>query len=100
MILGRTIKEFTMHCMTIPVVYSFLWMSVFGGVGLRMERDAEKANITCTSLLGGKNSTESYNGLYRLSCRFVIIMLSIQTLPKICKTTSKNGEEAVVLNQN
>ena len=42
---------------------------MFGGAGLRIERDAALANITCDSILGGKNSTESLNGLYRLSCR-------------------------------
>ncbi len=34
-----------------------------------MEREAYWANITCDSQLGGKHSTESDNGLYRLSCR-------------------------------
>ena len=59
-----------MHCMTIPVVYSFLWMSIFGGAGLKMERNAHWANITCDSELGGGKSTEpGPNGLYRLSCR-------------------------------
>ena len=27
------------------------------------------ANITCSSALGGKNSTDSFQGVYRLSCR-------------------------------
>ena len=70
-ILGRTIKAFIMHCMTIPVVYSFLWMSIFGGAGLKMERNAYWANITCNSTFGGKTSSEpGPNGLYRLSCRY------------------------------
>ena len=34
-----------------------------------MERLAFHANITCDSILGGKTSTESLHGLYRLSCR-------------------------------
>ena len=60
-----------MHCMTIPVVYSFLWMSIFGGAGLKMERNAYWANITCNSTFGGKTSSEpGPNGLYRLSCRY------------------------------
>ena len=66
---GRTIKEFIMYTLTIPTVYSLMWFSVFGGAGLRMERAAANANITCSSVLGGKNATQSYNGLYRLSCR-------------------------------
>ena len=66
---GRTIKEFITYTLTIPCIYSIMWFSVFGGAGLRMERNAQNANITCNSLLGGKDSTESFHGLYRLSCR-------------------------------
>ena len=34
-----------------------------------MERNAALAGVNCTSKLGGKGSTESFDGLYRLSCR-------------------------------
>ena len=66
---GRTVGEYIKFTMTVPVIYTFMWMCVFGGAGLQIERDAAVANITCDSILGGKNSTESLNGLYRLSCR-------------------------------
>ena len=66
---GRTIREFINATMAAPILYSFLWLSIFGGVGLRMERNAALANITCSSALGGKNSTDSFQGVYRLSCR-------------------------------
>ena len=66
---GRTIREFINATMAAPILYSFLWLSIFGGVGLRMERNAALANITCSSALGGKNSTDSFHGVYRLSCR-------------------------------
>ena len=66
---GRTIKEFINYTMTLPVLYSFMWFCIFGGAGIKMERDAAIANITCSSPLGGANSTASFNGLYRLSCR-------------------------------
>lgn len=66
---GRTIKQFINATMTAPIVYSFMWLTIFGGAGIRMERRAFHANITCDSILGGKKSTESLNGLYRLSCR-------------------------------
>ena len=62
-------REFIQFTMIIPILYSFLWMSIFGGAGLKMERNAEIANITCDSPLGGANATDSLNGLYRLSCR-------------------------------
>ena len=66
---GRTIKQFINYTMTLPVIYTFMWFCIFGGAGLRMERDAAIANITCTSELGGAKSVASDNGLYRLSCR-------------------------------
>ena len=66
---GRTIRQFIHGTMTAPIVYAFLWFCIFGSAGLKMERDAALANITCDSILGGGASTESYNGLYRLSCR-------------------------------
>ena len=66
---GRTIRQFIHGTMTAPIVYAFLWFCIFGSAGLKMERDAALANITCESILGGGTSTKSYNGLYRLSCR-------------------------------
>ena len=30
-----------------PVVYVFLWMTIFGGSGLRMEREAAGADLCC-----------------------------------------------------
>eukprot|EP00794_Sanderia_malayensis_P003779 gene3779-4302_t len=66
---GRTIKDFITYTLTIPILYTFLWLTVFGGAGLLMERNAAKAGIMCNSTLGGATSTASLNGLYRLSCR-------------------------------
>ncbi len=56
--------------MTIPTMYSFVWMAIFGGVGIKMERQAFLNNITCDSALGGATSTQADNGLFRLSCRY------------------------------
>lgn len=66
---GRTIRQFINATLTAPVGFSILWFSIFGGVGLRMERNAQLANITCSSVLGGGEAKESFEGLYRLSCR-------------------------------
>ena len=66
---GRTIRQFIHGTMTAPIVYAFLWFCIFGSAGLKMERNAALANVTCESILGGATSTKSYNGLYRLSCR-------------------------------
>lgn len=66
---GRTIRQFINATLTAPVAFSILWFCVFGGAGLKMERDATLANITCDLPKGGTNATESLNGLFRLSCR-------------------------------
>ncbi len=66
---GRTIRDFITYTLTVPILYTFLWLTVFGGAGLLMERKAAKAGIVCNSTYGGTLSTESANGLYRLSCR-------------------------------
>ena len=66
---GRTIRQFINATLTAPVAFSILWFSVFGAAGLQMERNAAIKNITCSSVIGGKDATESLDGLYRLSCR-------------------------------
>ena len=66
---GRTIREFINGTLTAPILYTFFWFCIFGSAGLKMERDAAVAKINCSSKLGGKDSTHSFNGLYRLSCR-------------------------------
>ena len=66
---GRTIREFINATLTAPIFYTFLWLTIFGGAGLRMERNAALSNITCSSALGGKNATNNFEGLYLLSCR-------------------------------
>ena len=36
--------------MIAPVVYVFLWMTIFGGAGLRMEREAAGAGLCCHNI--------------------------------------------------
>lgn len=66
---GRTIREFINATLTAPIFYTFLWLTIFGGAGIRMERNAALANVTCSSPFGGKTATKSFQGFYRLSCR-------------------------------
>ena len=66
---GRTIRNFINASLTAPIFYTFLWFCIFGGAGLRMERDAAQRGINCSSILGGTNSSAPLDGLYRLSCR-------------------------------
>ena len=66
---GRTIKQFITCTLTIPIIYSFLWFGIMGGAGIKMERNAALAGVTCNSSLGGTGAQEAYNDMYRLSCR-------------------------------
>jgi len=44
---GRTIRSFINGTITIPVVYSFMWMVLFGGIGIRQERLAGQIGLCC-----------------------------------------------------
>ena len=44
---GRTIRSFINGTITIPVVYSFMWMVLFGGIGIRQERAAGEIGLCC-----------------------------------------------------
>ena len=47
---GRTVREFITGTMAAPVVYVFMWLVIFGGSGLRMEREAAGAGLCCPNL--------------------------------------------------
>jgi len=47
---GRTIKEFITGTMAAPVIYVFMWMIIFGGAGLRMEREAAQNDLCCHNI--------------------------------------------------
>ena len=44
-------RQFLIGTMAAPVCYSLLWLTIFGGAGLRMEREAAEANLCCHNLL-------------------------------------------------
>lgn len=44
---GRTIKQFINGTMTAPVIYTFLWLVIFGGAGIRLERQSAGAGLCC-----------------------------------------------------
>jgi choline-glycine betaine transporter len=66
---GRTVRNFINSTLTAPIMFTFLWFVVVGGSGINMEREAALKGIECDSRLGGGNSTEPFEGLYRLHCR-------------------------------
>ena len=47
---GRTVKEFIGGTMGAPVVFTSMWLVIFGGSGLRMEREAAGAGLCCHNL--------------------------------------------------
>ena len=47
---GRTVKSFIAGTMLAPVLYVFLWMTIFGGTGIRMEREAAGSGLCCHNL--------------------------------------------------
>jgi len=51
---GRTIKEFIAGTMAAPVIYVFMWMIIFGGAGLRMEREAAQNDLCCHNIDMGR----------------------------------------------
>ena len=40
-------QNFIAGTMVTPVAYVFLWMTIFGGSGIRMEREAAGADLCC-----------------------------------------------------
>ena len=44
---GRTIRNFINGTITIPVTYTFMWMVLFGGIGIRQERAAAQMGLCC-----------------------------------------------------
>lgn len=44
---GRTIRQFINGTLTAPVLYSILWMVIFGGAAIRQERTASNLGLCC-----------------------------------------------------
>ncbi|KAL5262838.1 hypothetical protein ACHWQZ_G008284 [Mnemiopsis leidyi] len=44
---GRTIREFIHGALTAPVLFSFFWLTVFGGSGMKMERASAERGLCC-----------------------------------------------------
>ena len=44
---GRTIRQFINGTLTAPVLYSIMWMVIFGGVGIKQERLASNDGLCC-----------------------------------------------------
>ena len=57
---GRTIRNFINGTISIPVAYTFAWMVLFGGIGIRQERAALQMGLCCapTDADGKFNGTD------------------------------------------
>ena len=58
---GRTIKQFINGTLTAPVLYSFIWLVIFGGAGLRLERSASEQGLCCPDSTGWFADLKSLN---------------------------------------
>ncbi|TRY68223.1 hypothetical protein TCAL_12618 [Tigriopus californicus] len=56
---GRTIKQFINGTLTAPVLYTFFWMVIFGGAGLRLERGAQGNGYCCPDSQGWVQNVSS-----------------------------------------
>ena len=54
---GRTIREFIIGTLVVPVLYAFFWLVVFSGIGIEMEREAAYHGLCC-------NRTEKEEGFF------------------------------------
>merc|ERR1719220_2450195 len=55
---GRTIRQFINGTLTAPVFYSIMWMVIFGGAGIRMEREASNNDLDKPLTWGSSLETE------------------------------------------
>ena len=51
---GRTVRQVINGALMGPALYCFIWFAVFGGVGLRIERQAANLGITCSTDASGE----------------------------------------------
>ena len=44
---GRTVKQFLLWSIVAPTIYTFVWPILYGGVGLRLERESSEIGLCC-----------------------------------------------------
>ena len=58
---GRTIKQFINGTLTAPILYTFMWLVIFGGAGLRQERLSAGEGLCCQDSEGWFQSLKEFN---------------------------------------
>lgn len=49
---GRTVKEYVLGTILAPSMYCFIWLILYGGVALRLERDSSEIGLCCKDSFG------------------------------------------------
>lgn len=49
---GRTVKEYVLGTILAPSMYCFIWLIMYGGVALRLERDSSAEGLCCKDSFG------------------------------------------------
>ena len=49
---GRTVKEYVLGTILAPSMYCFIWLIMYGGVALRLERDSSAEGLCCKDSSG------------------------------------------------
>ena len=44
---GRTVREFILGTIMAPSLYCFIWIILYGGVALRLERESSEIGLCC-----------------------------------------------------
>ena len=56
---GRTVKQFLLWSTLAPTLYSFIWPILYGGVAIRLEREAAGAQLCCKDNYGWFKSSHN-----------------------------------------
>jgi len=51
---GRTVREFINGTLTAPIIYSFMWLVIFGGAGIKQERQSANLGYCCVKPFDAK----------------------------------------------
>ena len=60
---GRTVKQFLLWSTLAPTLYSFIWPILYGGVAIRLEREAAGAGLCCKEADGWFKSPSNLSEL-------------------------------------
>jgi len=60
---GRTIKEYLLGTILAPSMYCFVWIILYGGVALRLERESSGIGLCCKDTSGWFHNTSALSNL-------------------------------------